>query len=71
MRDPAAAFGQFAAERDDLEATIWDADPEEAFAAADAAAGRWASSVGTPADRRPWYVRRYWSVRDRRAGFPG
>jgi dipeptidase len=71
MRDPSAAFGVFAAERDALEARMWDADPAEAFAAADAAAARWAASVGTLRDRRPWYVRRYWSVRNRRAGFPG
>jgi len=71
MHDPEAAFGEFAAERDALEAATWDADPGEAFAAADAATARWASAVGTPRDRRPWYVRRYWSVRNRRAGFPG
>jgi secernin len=77
LRDPERLLPVIAAERDALEAA-WLADPPEparAFAEADAALARWTSAVAEAAgpdapDRRPVYARRYWRVRDRRAGLP-
>ncbi len=70
MRDPAAT--SFAAERDEIERR-WLADPPapaDAFAQADALSARWLASLRPTPDRRPWWVRRYWQERDRRAGMP-
>jgi len=72
MRDPDAYAGLFAPERDHVEAG-WLALPPEP-AAAFAEAGRlldeWTASVEAVAraDRRPFWLRRYWAVRDRQAG---
>jgi secernin len=73
-RDPAALLRRYAAERDDLERDWFAAppDPAEAFAEADRRTATWLARVGEPVtDTRPAYVRRYWRVRDRRAGGPG
>jgi hypothetical protein len=72
LRDPARLLPLFADERDRLEA-LWLADsptPRDAFAAADLVLAEWTERVvTTPADDvRPWWARRYWSVRNRRAG---
>jgi secernin len=74
MRDPRRTLPRFAAERDEVE-TAWFATPPEpadAFAQADELTARWSTDVAAlaPVDRRPAHVRRYWSVRDRRAGLP-
>ncbi len=72
--DPARLVAMFAPERDGIEAR-WLADPPtpaEAFAEADRATARWIEAV--PAadgpDRRPRWARRYWDIRDTRAGMP-
>jgi len=70
MRDPEANFASFAAERDQIEAR-WLAsppDPAEAFRQADEVLARWVIGLPGVSDRRPRFVRRYWAVRDRRAG---
>jgi len=70
MRHPEAAFPAFAPERDAIEAR-WLAsppDPADAFREADEARARWEAALPDAADRRPRFVRRYWAVRDRRAG---
>lgn len=72
MRDPRAALPLIVDERDQIERG-WFAEPpatEEAVDAAADARRRWFERVAAVVDRdaRPWYVRRYWSVRDRRAG---
>jgi len=72
MRDPAAAFPTFAAERDEIEAR-WLASPpgpEEAFREGDSALARWEAALPATPDRRPGFVRRYWAERHRRAGLP-
>ena len=74
MRDPAALLPHLAAERDEVERT-WVTDPGDpatAFATADDLRRRWTAAVtGDPVrDRRPRLVRRYWDVRDTRAGMP-
>ncbi len=72
LRDPERLLPLLAGERDAVEAR-WLADPPEpaaAFAEADRLLEGWTASVvaaGGP-DRRPWWVRRAWRVRDRRAG---
>ena len=70
LADPEAAFPAFTPERDRMEAGWLAAppDPAEAFREADAALARWDAGLPDTADRRPWFVRRYWRVRDRRAG---
>jgi secernin len=72
MRDPAAAHDLFAAERDDVERRWLEEPPTGAQAVADAdeLLDRWTARVDaeTAVDRRPPWVRRYWRVRDRRAG---
>jgi dipeptidase len=73
-RDPARLRPLYADERDALEAR-WLAEPPEpaaAFAFADLATARWTEAVWRAGSRdtRPAWVRRYWQVRDRRAGFP-
>ncbi len=73
LRDPAITFAVFSRERDRLEADWWSGgiDSAEAFAEARSAVDRWLGAIGKPSDRRPWYVRRYWRVRNRRAGIDG
>ena len=74
MADPARLAGHLA-ERDDVEAG-WLADPPPsagAFAEADRLSARWAEEAEgrlPVRDRRPWWVRRSWAVRRRRAGLP-
>ena len=63
---------QFIPERDELERR-WLSDPPEsaaAFAQADELLRRWTKDLGATQDVRPWWVRRYWQERDRRAGLP-
>ncbi len=72
VRDPPAAFAAFAAERDEVEAG-WLASPpssSDALAAGDELLSRWTAGVqrAVARDVRPGWVRRYWHVRDRRAG---
>jgi dipeptidase len=72
MRDPEAAYPTFTPERDAMEAG-WLASPPEpaaAFREAEAALARWHAGLPDAPDRRPRFVRRYWAVRDRRAGLP-
>jgi secernin len=72
LRDPERLLPLFAGERDAVEAR-WLRDPPDpvaAFAEGDRLLARWTAAVeaaGGP-DRRPWWVRRSWRVRDRRAG---
>jgi dipeptidase len=75
VRDPATLGGLFAADRDALEAA-WlthPPSPGEAFAEADRRLADWTTRVATVKadDRRPAHVRRYWRLRDRRAGRSG
>lgn len=72
MRDPADLLPTFRNDRDDLERS-WVHHPPasaEAFAAADDLERAWTQRVvgQHTADRRPWLVRRYWRLRDERAG---
>jgi secernin len=72
MRDPADLLPTFRGERDDLERS-WVHHPPvsaEAFTAADDLERAWTQRVVAQhaADLRPWLVRRYWRVRDERAG---
>ena len=72
LRDPAAALPLFTGERDDVERR-WLGEPPASAAAvaeADALLARWTKGVAAAVDgdRRPPWVRRYWRVRDRRAG---
>lgn len=72
LRDPATALPLFAGERDAVE-SAWLREPPDAAAAmaeGDALLERWTARVAAAvhADRRPAWVRRYWRVRDRRAG---
>ena len=71
LRDPAQLLPLFADERDHIEAQ-WLADhptPRDAFAAADLALAEWIERVkATPVeDVRPFWARRYWQLRNRRA----
>lgn len=73
MRDPEDLLPTFVGERDDLERS-WTHHPPtgvEAFGAADDLERAWAQRVvgRHVADRRPRLVRRYWRLRDERAGF--
>jgi secernin len=70
MRDPARFRRLIAEERDDLERAWVSAPPSsrEAFAQADECLARWIHAVAGELDRRPPWVRRYWRLRDRRAG---
>ncbi len=74
MRDPEAAYPRFVAERDALEREWLTSPPTgaDAFAQADAHLAEWTERVAAhvSADARPVWVRRYWRVRDRRAGLP-
>jgi secernin len=73
VRDPARLLPRYLAERDDLE-RAWFAAPPPPQTAVDEVARRrerWRSRVerdGPHRDTRPAWVRRYWSLRDRRAG---
>lgn len=72
MRDPSQWLPSFSAERDAIEAS-WLASPpssREAFALHHDLLDRWNARLDETeiADRRPWYVRRYWAKRDRAAG---
>ncbi len=74
LRDPARLAPRFVPERDALE-TRWLADPPppaEAFAEADRLLARWTEAVWADdvGDTRPWWARRYWATRDRRADMP-
>lgn len=74
LRDPERTQPIIAAERDDLEAAWRETPPAPAVAFAEAEA--WEErTLGAlrrlaPRDRRPPFVRRYWRIRDRRAGMP-
>jgi secernin len=70
MRHPLTTFPTFIAERDTLERAWLGSlpDPASAFAEADAVLARWEARLPAVEDRRPLVVRRYWAVRDRRAG---
>ena len=74
LRDPERLLPLIATERDRVEARWLDHPPEpvDAFAEADRLLTTWTDRVRREAgpDRRPWWVRRYWAVRDRRAGVP-
>ncbi len=72
LRDPARVLPLFAGERDELEAS-WLADSPssaEAFAEANRRLTDWTRRVADSAvpDTRPPWARRYWNVRNRRAG---
>ena len=72
VRDPARLGRRYFAERDEVEAA-WLADPPEtsaAFAEADRLLARWTEQVATTsaADKRPWFVRRYWKKLNAQAG---
>lgn len=74
LRDPAGFASCFTAERDATEQE-WLRNPPssaEAFARGDELLARWTRDVcdAAPPDRRPPLVRRYWRIRDRRAGLP-
>jgi dipeptidase len=70
LRDPARWLPALAAERNALEARWLAQEPRsaDAFAEADAFLEAWTKRAGEPGpDRRPWWVRRYWAERGRRA----
>ena len=71
LRDPAALL-PLLAHRDEIEARWLGAPPHprDAFAEADRHLAQWTGAVcARPVvDRRPLWVRRYWRVRDQRAG---
>jgi secernin len=73
LRDPAALLPLLVAGRE-IEARWLEIppDPRHAFAEADRHLAAWtgAAEARPVADRRPFWVRRYWRTRDRRAGFP-
>jgi len=75
LADPARLLPLIAAERHRVEAGWLEAPPEsaDAFAEADAITSRWIDVVRSARgpDRRPRRVRRYWDLRDSRAGMPG
>jgi hypothetical protein len=73
LRDPIALL-PLLTQRDEIEAR-WLAtppEPRDAFTEAQRQLAVWTDAVcGRPvADRRPPWVRRYWRVRNRRAGLP-
>jgi len=72
LRDPARLLPLFARERDAVEAR-WLASPPEpaaAFAEGDRLLAEWTRRVAAAdvRDTRPWWARRYWETRSRRAG---
>lgn len=69
VKDPAGHYPLFTPERDEIERE-WlrnPPDPETAFREGERLLATWTERMHSP-DRRPWWVRRYWEVRDRRAG---
>ncbi len=74
LADPARLVARFASERDDVEARWLAAPPEpvDAFVEADGLLARWTELVRDveAGDARPFWVRRYWQTRNRRAGIP-
>jgi secernin len=67
LRDPSRA--DFLAERDEVQRR-WLSEPPTsaaAFSEADVLVGRWVQGLTPTRDVRPWWVRRYWRERDRRA----
>ena len=74
MRDAGSALPLFTAERDEVERRWLGELPAAAAAVleADTLLKRWTATVAGSVDRdaRPPWVRRYWRVRDRRAGLP-
>jgi dipeptidase len=74
LTDPERLLPPIATERDEVEARWVAAPPEpaDAFAEADRLLARWTTDASSrPAgDTRPAWVRRYWRVRNRRAGLP-
>jgi dipeptidase len=73
LRDPAGALPQIGAQRDGVERRWLGAPPDggSAVAEAETLLTRWTAMVAgaQPADTRPAWVRRYWRLRARRAGF--
>ena len=75
LRDPVRLWPLIVAERDAIEAR-WQAvapEPAAAFAEGDRALAEWTARVAAVAgvDRRPRAVRKYWRLRDARAGLAG
>lgn len=71
LRDPERLYPLFAPERDEVERR-WLEDPPDstaAFLEASDLLNRWTDRIPSVPDRRPPYVRRYWRVRNRQAGF--
>ncbi len=72
LADPERLGLLFLAERDEVEGRWLAAPPEPAaaFAEGDRLLERWTAAVNVAAagDVRPWWARRYWRLRDRRAG---
>jgi secernin len=71
LRDPARWLPPLGAEIEALEARWLAAPPRsaDAFAEADAFIEAWTKRSAAPGpDRRPWWTRRYWRERERRAG---
>jgi len=73
LRDPAALL-PLLGDRDEIEARWLAAspDPQDAFAEAERRLAAWTEAAygRAVADGRPFWVRRYWQTRDRRAGLP-
>jgi hypothetical protein len=70
LREPARWLPALSAEIEALEARWLAAPPSsaDAFAEADAFLEAWTKRVGEPGpDRRPWWARRFWRERERRA----
>ncbi len=74
LRDPERLLPRFTPERDEVERSFFERPPPsvEAFATADALTARWTERIRAVEvdDTRPVYVRRFWRVRDHRAGRP-
>jgi len=75
LRNPGRLLPLFAAERDAVEAR-WQADPPKpaaAFAEGDRLLADWTRRVShaESRDRRPRFVRKFWQLRDARAGLHG
>ena len=74
LKDPERLIPRFATERAEVEARWRETPPtpRAAFVEADALLRSWTGRVHSeePHDRRPFWVRRYWQARDRRAGMP-
>lgn len=70
--DPARLGALFTGERDEVEARWLESPPSsrEAFAEGDRLLDKWTRQVAGTAGRdvRPFWTRRYWKIRDRRAG---